>query len=130
MRIEFKQYENHRLVSCSLSEEIVLLNLHLSGKSFQGLVRNLPLEDGLCQLGILLLQHLKLPLDLVPGFVELGGDHGEVAAVLPEEVDEGRDVGPGPVGDVLLLGLGDGSVLVLEFVLEGDFVDEGGESGD
>lgn len=83
---------NHRLVSCSLSEEIVLLDLHLAGNSFQSLVGNLPLEDSLCQLGVLFLQHLELSLDLVSGFVHLRSDHGKVAAVLPKEFDKGVDV--------------------------------------
>lgn len=120
---------NHRLASCSLSEEIVLLDLHLAGNSFQSLVRNLPLEDSLCKLGVLFLQHLELPLDLVSGFVHLRSDHGKVAAVLPKEFDKGVDVWSGPVGNVLLFELVDGFVFVFEFVLEGDFVDESGESG-
>lgn len=67
---------------------------------------------------------------MAPRLVDLGGDHGEVAAILPEEIDESVDVRACPVGNILLFGFEDGFVFLFEFVLEGDLIDEGRESGD
>lgn len=65
------------VIITSLIQKIVLLHhpLQLSA---------LPLEDGLSQEGAFLLEHFELALDLVPGLGHLGGDHGEIAAVLLE----------------------------------------------
>lgn len=113
----------------SLGKEVVFFTLHLVRNRLQGLARNFPLEDGLCQTGVLLLQDLELALYLVSCLVELAGDDCEVTAELPEELEEGGDFCFGPVGDGFL-GFLDDAVLVFEFVGESDFVDEGGESGD
>ena len=116
--------------SSSGPEEVVLLGLHLSRHHLQGLLGHLSLKYSLGQSGVLLLEHLELALDLVAGLVQVGGYHGEVAAVFAEQLHQSPDLLFGPVGNVLL-GLEYGFVFVpVEFVLEGEFVDEGGEGAD
>lgn len=130
VRIEYEHHPVSLVIVCSLIQKIVFLHHSLQ-------LGALPLEDSLGQQGTLLLEHLELALDLVPGLGHLGGDHREIAAVLLQESHQQEDLGLGPVGRGVLLGSGSGSggefgdfLGLLEFVLECDFLDEGLECGD
>lgn len=69
---------------------------------------------------------------MVPSLVHFGGDHGEVASVKFEQVDEGIDLALAPVGRRRFLRriLHDFLLLFPNLVLKGDLVNEGPEGGD
>ena len=69
---------------------------------------------------------------MVPGLVHLGGDHGEVASVELEQVNEGVDLALAPVGRCRLLGRVLHYLLLLfpNLVLKGYLVNEGPEGRD
>ena len=113
-----------KVIDFSSLQEVILLHLDLLYYCLEGLFT---FENGISQGRIFLLQHFELSLDLISCFGHLSGNHGEVAAIFSEERDQGGDLGLGPVGQVVLV-LDDFLLFFLvEFILESDLVDDGGE---
>ena len=67
---------------------------------------------------------------MVSGLAHLGGNHGKVAAIFPQKLDEMINLLLGPVSHIFLGSFDDFLLFFVDFVVEGDFVDEGGESAD
>ena len=82
-------------IQCSLIEKLILLD------QTEGVA--LPFEDGVGEVGVLLLEYLELPLYLLSCLGYLGCNEAEIATVPLEQLDQSSKLCLGPVGWSCLL---------------------------
>lgn len=113
----------------SVVEEFVLLDLCLERRGGESSAFGVLLKDDLCQVGVLLLKHLELALDLRPALLHLGGNHREVASILLQQLHQPHHF-PRPPHRPLPSTLLRLPACARVGVGEGDFLDSGGDGSD
>lgn len=106
-------------IQCSLIEKLIVLDMTLGVA--------LPFEDGVGEVGVLLLQHLELPLYLLSCLGDLGCNEAEVTTVPLEQLHQSTNLCLGPVGWNCLLGgsLSNLLLLLAHPILQGNLINKG-----